>query len=202
MKRTLRTKRPPRLFSAPEKIPAFFLRVLIMQRPGRVNLPAFFTSLVPISARLSKTFVMVTLLQSSRLSQLRSEGTLAHNLCRLHGLHRSLGFHRLRSHDFWPLKKRKPFTRGVGSQTQAALSQQIYQYKVQYKHFAHFFTKDRSIHTTNLLLSWNLLDDCKTHFHPIVHACHLVHGHIQSFSVVPLAHYRSILMSIPYMLAS
>ena len=35
---------------------AFFLRVLIMQRPGSVNLPFFFTSLLPISASASNTF--------------------------------------------------------------------------------------------------------------------------------------------------
>merc|ERR1712110_119322 len=41
-------------------LPAFvagFLRVFIMQRPGMVNLPALFTSLVATAARLSSTFL-------------------------------------------------------------------------------------------------------------------------------------------------
>merc|ERR1719168_180074 len=41
-----------------------FIRVLIMQSPGMVTLPAFFTSLVAMLARLSKTFDTADLFNS------------------------------------------------------------------------------------------------------------------------------------------
>ena len=65
-----------------------------MTSPGRTNLPDFFTSLVPISAKVFRMVLMSAFFNSVELANLTRETSLGHDLCSAH----FLGLHHLRFH--------------------------------------------------------------------------------------------------------